>query len=1070
MKKLILLVLATLVSFPLSAEFRLIRRESLQKLDNATIYSIVADQKDALWISSNQGLLRYNGSFLSKLEDPLPMHELVFDGEDLLYALSKNHILSYRTNTLEVRRICLPPVPGDDPIALCAGQDGLWFAKGNSLWHCPKGDNELQLVLQLEEGQGIDALQENAQGRLYLASGSFVSILDGDRAKAVIQLHSAARSLFFSSNGNLWVGYKTGGVASYDRQYALIREYRLKGNNYRTFCEGEDGLFIGSENELSFIGTEGKAWIPPVGTLEHQPVTSLCRTRNGFLWAGTFYSGIYRVMSEDGALQNLPYPEELHNFRAIAPSAGDDFVLLTDGNGAWVYNAEGFRLIQHSEALKFQSGIYLADDGLFYTGIYTGGARLLQPGQNYRFTKSNLPDDDDFFHYTISDFLYQDGRLWCATDNGIYLLERKEGRWEFVLHRLAGKRFYSLSIDSRGKLWVAGEGVYAIGPNDEEVLLMQEGTYTAVYCADDQVWAAEFGKGVRQFSNDGQQFWDSANCGLEDNHVTAIYPVNPEMVLLTTRSGLSILDTKNGSCQNYNEENGLVMSSARNGAIVRRTDGKFLICGLDGAVILDTDKLRPGVTVSAPAVDYIHLQDRDLHVDNGKTINLSYRDNSLQIEFSNFDYKEEANGLFEYSFTSSGNDWHQANLAHPLSLVNLHPGKYLIRARYPGSSEISSFRFRIKAPWYLSNVAILCYAILLFIGGIYLAKMHYSRLLLGQRLKEKEAENEKWQKLLLKLSHELRTPISSISGNLELFLSKYGKDQTGIRYLHKAWNGTADMEKVLSHLLEIEDTDLIKFDDLPSYGTIPPVQFIPKAHTLLIADDNPEMRAMLEDIFSEEYTLLIAKDGAEAFDMAVKSQPDLIISDVMMPGMDGLALCAALRNEYSTRHIPVILLTAHAAEKNLIEGLNSGADDYLAKPFSVEILRAKCRSLIRMRETLNERVEPVTKVKTTPFLNAATSAVERHLYDPDLNVGTLCQDLNVSKTTLNRRLAELTGMSPRDFIEDIKLKYAATMLLKENSRVSEVADKLNFSSQKYFTLRFKKKFGKTPSTYIKGQD
>ena len=121
MKKLILLVLATLVSFPLSAEFRLIRRKSLQKLDNATVYSIVADQKDALWISSNQGLLRYNGSFLSKLEDPLPMHELVFDGEDLLYALSKNHILSYRTNTLEVRRICLPPVPGDDPIALCAG-------------------------------------------------------------------------------------------------------------------------------------------------------------------------------------------------------------------------------------------------------------------------------------------------------------------------------------------------------------------------------------------------------------------------------------------------------------------------------------------------------------------------------------------------------------------------------------------------------------------------------------------------------------------------------------------------------------------------------------------------------------------------------------------------------------------------------------------------------------------------------------------------------------------------------------------------------------------------------------
>ena len=227
---------------------------------------------------------------------------------------------------------------------------------------------------------------------------------------------------------------------------------------------------------------------------------------------------------------------------------------------------------------------------------------------------------------------------------------------------------------------------------------------------------------------------------------------------------------------------------------------------------------------------------------------------------------------------------------------------------------------------------------------------------------------------------------------------------------------------------------------------------------------------MLEDIFSEEYTLLLAKDGKTAYNMAIKSQPDLIISDIMMPEMDGLALCSALRAEYATRHIPIILLTAHAAERNLIEGLNAGADDYVAKPFSVEILRAKCHSLIRTREALKERITPAPKSKPAPFLNAAISSVERHLYDKDLNVGTLCRELNVSKTTLNRRLGDLAGMSPRDFIEDIKLKYAATMLLKENSRVSEISDRLNFSSQKYFTQRFKKKFGETPSTYIKGQN
>lgn len=171
---------------------------------------------------------------------------------------------------------------------------------------------------------------------------------------------------------------------------------------------------------------------------------------------------------------------------------------------------------------------------------------------------------------------------------------------------------------------------------------------------------------------------------------------------------------------------------------------------------------------------------------------------------------------------------------------------------------------------------------------------------------------------------------------------------------------------------------------------------------MLIADDNPDILAMLEDIFSEEYTLQVARDGTEAFEKAVKSQPDIIISDVMMPGMDGIALCAALRGEYMTRHIPIILLTAHASDRNLIEGLDAGADDYVAKPFSVEILRAKCRRLILTRDTLKDRVKPDVKSKPTPFLNAAISVVEHHLYDEGLSVGTLCRELGVSKNYIEQ--------------------------------------------------------------------
>ncbi|MBR0299364.1 MAG: response regulator [Bacteroidales bacterium] len=1063
MREQLLLAIACFISLPVSAEFRLIRRNSLQDLEKATIYSIAMDQSDAMWINSSQGLLRYNGSFLYKLQDPLPMYDIHFDGKDRIYALSDTCIVSYHTSTLNESRINLPP--SDTVVsALCAGKEGLWISRGSGLWHCPKGETVPHKITSLQGGQPIKTMQLDEEGRLWIISGNSILKLKGQNPGCVLKLPSDdAIRLYFSNDGSLWVGYKTGGVAVYDRQGTLKREYHINGSNFRTFCESDEGFYIGSESELTFIDTTGQVWSPAVGTPEHQPVTSLAKSRNGQLWAGTFYSGIYKIFEENGSLRNLRYPDKLRNFKAVTQSAENEFVFLTDGNGAWRYNEDGFQLISHSERIKFQCGLYVPDDQCLYTGLYRQGMIAMQPGSEYRFTSPVS------LRNSINDILNYDGKLWCATESGVIALGHQNDHWEEVLHSQSERQMISLSMDNQGNLWAAGDGLYVIRMNKEDIL-MREGNYTAVFCDSDCVWAAELGKGVWQLRASRATLWNDTNCDLADNFVTSISPLDSNSVILTTRSGFSVLNHENGSCRNYSNENGLVMSSARNGSVVRTGDGKFLICGLDGAAILNPDKFRPAASTVVPSIDFIHLQKRDIHIWPGQPVILSHHDNSLRIEFSNFDYKEEANGNFEYSFSSSGDDWHKADLFIPLSMVNLHPGEYTIRSRYPGSSEILTFSFKIRPPWYASIPAYLIYLLLLSIAGWHLSRLIYSRLLLTHQLREKERENEKWKNLLMKLSHELRTPISTISGNLELYLEKYGKSMMGVSYLKKAWNGTADMGKVLSSLLEIEDTDLIKFDNLPSYGTIPPIQFIPKAHSMLIADDNPEILAMLEDIFSEEYTLLLAKDGKTAYNMAIKSQPDLIISDILMPEMDGLALCSALRAEYATRHIPIILLTAHAAERNLIEGLNAGADDYVAKPFSVEILRAKCHSLIRTREALKERITPAPKSKPAPFLNAAISSVERHLYDKDLNVGTLCRELNVSKTTLNRRLGDLAGMSPRDFIEDIKLKYAATMLLKENSRVSEISDRLNFSSQKYFTQRFKKKFGETPSTYIKGQN
>ena len=219
-----------------------------------------------------------------------------------------------------------------------------------------------------------------------------------------------------------------------------------------------------------------------------------------------------------------------------------------------------------------------------------------------------------------------------------------------------------------------------------------------------------------------------------------------------------------------------------------------------------------------------------------------------------------------------------------------------------------------------------------------------------------------------------------------------------------------------------------------------------------------------------------AINGADGLELARSMQPDIIISDVMMPVMDGLTLCAKLRSDFTTSHIPIILLTAHVSEKHNVEGMNIGADDYIAKPFSVDILVARCKNLLSSRKRLQERYSmtkpessessdksPLDK-KDSQFINAVIGAIERHIHCGDLNASTLANELSVSTSTLNNRISAICKMSTRVFIEDIKLRHAVKMI-KDGHNISETADTLGFSSPKYFTIRFKKKYGKTPSSF-----
>ncbi|MEL7361637.1 MAG: ATP-binding protein, partial [Bacteroidota bacterium] len=247
--------------------------------------------------------------------------------------------------------------------------------------------------------------------------------------------------------------------------------------------------------------------------------------------------------------------------------------------------------------------------------------------------------------------------------------------------------------------------------------------------------------------------------------------------------------------------------------------------------------------------------------------------------------------------------------------------------------------------------------------------------------------------------------------------------------------------------------------------------------TLLLVEDHAALRDFLARALTETYAVHPAADGAEALALAKSLRPDLIVSDVMMPNLDGLALTAALRTDEALRATPIVLLTARADAADRVAGLDAGADVYLAKPFSLPVLRAHLGALVARHQTLRNRfrrevvVQPSEIVVTSDdaaFVERVRAVVEDALADPHLTVEVLADRLAVSPRQLHRRMRALTGLTPAAFVRAMRLQRAATLLAGRSGTVAEVAYAVGFRSESHFTKRFKTEFGVLPSVYGEG--
>jgi DNA-binding response OmpR family regulator len=243
---------------------------------------------------------------------------------------------------------------------------------------------------------------------------------------------------------------------------------------------------------------------------------------------------------------------------------------------------------------------------------------------------------------------------------------------------------------------------------------------------------------------------------------------------------------------------------------------------------------------------------------------------------------------------------------------------------------------------------------------------------------------------------------------------------------------------------------------------------------LLVVDDNPMICNVIVEKFQQEYQVVTAGNGIEGLEKARKYVPDIIISDILMPGMDGIEFCRNIKEELLTCHIPVIMLTAKSDDDSQIEGIRTGADAYISKPYNPEILQATLRNLINSRKILLNKFygkeqfipsEVVSNKMDEKFLNRLISLIEKSAEEETIDITDLCREIAMSRSALYRKLKALTGNSIQDFIRMVKLRKASRMLLETTLAITEIACQSGFPNTKHFSTSFRKQFGKTPSEY-----
>lgn len=849
---------------------------------------------------------------------------------------------------------------------------------------------------------------------------------------------------------------------------------------------GSGNLLVGSrDGHLALVSADGKmkGFYSPDGTLHPaeysamQPssklikfsengIYTLHRDRSGNIWVGTRGDGLYKLSGNENS-----YRVE-HFTKANTPGiACDDYFDINEDTKGRLW----FCTYLHGFMLRIGDKFYSEDNCKPF---------VLQQGDLQKVRRINNGKNGD---------------IWFSTANGIITIDGN----------------FSSPENIRMK-------VKSYNPEEEHPLIARDVLQTLCCTKSNSTFVSTMGGGVQK---------------LETDEIITRSEIGNVLSLIEDKRG-SIWAIGENTIHRYSAEGKElnVFSSQDWGKDLEMSEGKtcydqkenLIYVPVMGGVISfnpetqQTSGFKPTIVFSG-----IHYQGDESVTPllDSKEFSLPTDKHNATVYFSALDYSGNSLVRYAYRIREIDTEWAYVGSEHCAPLSNLPAGDFTLEVRSTNSEGIwmdnnTEIKIHVVPTFWETPWAMILYAILIF--AILYAIFYVYQLKNAARI-EKEIK-ERQLRFFTNISHQLRTPLTLIGGPVSEVLKTEELTDKARNYLQFVENNSERMLSLVNKSLDLQKLQQLNADieQTPAPQAEPVnseeensvkselAKTSPDATdeiTILVVEDNDELRYFLSTALSTHYKIIEAENGKVGLKLALEKQPDFIITDIMMPEMDGITMIKHIKSDNAICHIPIIILSARTADVYRIEGLQEGADDYITKPFSIAYLQLRVESIIHNRKMLQETwrnkltenkltssnskpkkdsaletpsgenkatdekgsdsKEMLTQADTR-FVEQLTAFVEANLGNEDLLIEDIAKALGLSRSVFYGKVKTIFGYSPNDFLKNLRISRACHLLTNNpEMNISEIAYSVGFSDPKYFARNFKQNIGKSPSEYRK---